>query len=145
MRAALRKTAGIEGDDAIGFAQPLDHLSDQHRDQWPVVPERGTNEVLDDLSLDIDQGGDVLGILAWQMGEQPLKVEMHGVRVGFGLQGLLIGHNERAQTIHHLVEDVGGDETIAQYFLSPLCPHWVISFSPPHIGASQSDSCWKRL
>jgi hypothetical protein len=68
MRAALREAAGIEGQDALGFAQPLDHLSDQHCDQGPVVPERGANEVLDDLSLDIDQGGDFLGILAWQMG-----------------------------------------------------------------------------
>src|SRR2546426_8561816 len=28
MRAALGEAAGIEGDDAIGFAQPLGHLSD---------------------------------------------------------------------------------------------------------------------
>ena len=28
VHAALGKTAGIEGDDAIGFAQPLGHLSD---------------------------------------------------------------------------------------------------------------------
>ena len=34
-----------------------------------------------------------------------------------------IGHDERGQTLHHLLEDVGGDETIAPYFLSPLCPH----------------------
>ena len=61
--------------------------------------------------------------LPWQMGQQPLEVEMHGVLVGLGLQRLLIGHDELAQTIHHLIEDVGGDETIAQQFLSPLCPH----------------------
>ena len=28
MRAALGKTAGIKGDDPIGFTQPLDHLFD---------------------------------------------------------------------------------------------------------------------
>src|SRR5262245_40024537 len=56
------------------------------------------------------------------MGQQPLEVEVHGVLVGFGLQSLLIRHNERAQTIHHLMEDVGGHETIAQQFLLPLCP-----------------------
>ena len=33
---------------------------------------------------------------------------------GLGLKRLLIGHDELAQTIHHLMEDVGGDETIAQ-------------------------------
>ena len=26
------------------------------------------------------------------------------------------------ETIHHLIEDVGGNETIAQHFFSPLCP-----------------------
>ena len=57
------------------------------------------------------------------MRQEPLEVEVHGVRVGLGLERLLIGHDELAQTIHHLMEDVGGDETIAQQFLSPLCPH----------------------
>src|SRR2546430_385734 len=56
------------------------------------------------------------------MGQQPLEVEVHGVLVGFALQRLLIGHNELAQTIHHLMEDVGGNETIAQHFFLPLCP-----------------------
>jgi hypothetical protein len=83
-----------------------------------VVP----NEVLDDLSLDIDEGGDGLGIRASHVGQQPLEGEMHGGRVGCGLQRLSIGHHERAQTIHHLREDVGGYETIAQHFRSPLCP-----------------------
>lgn len=32
MRPAFGKAAGIEGDNAIGFPQPLDHLSDQHVD-----------------------------------------------------------------------------------------------------------------
>jgi hypothetical protein len=44
-------------------------------------------------------------------------------RVGLGLERLLIGHDALAQTLHHLMEDVGGNETIAQQFLSPLCPH----------------------
>ena len=34
-----------------------------------------------------------------------------------------------AQPLHHLMEDVGGDETIAQDFLSPLCPHGVHLFA----------------
>jgi hypothetical protein len=45
------------------------------------------------------------------------------MRVGLGLERLLIGHDELAQTLHHLMENVGGDETIAPQFLSPLCPH----------------------
>src|SRR6516165_3133567 len=82
------------------------------------VLERG----LQDLSLDIDQGRDRLSILAVHVRQQPLEVEMHGVLIGCGLQRLLIGHNELAETIHHLRENVRGNETIAQHFLSPLCP-----------------------
>jgi len=48
VRAALREAAGIKGDDAIGFAQLLDHLSDQLSDQGPMIPGSGANEVLDD-------------------------------------------------------------------------------------------------
>jgi hypothetical protein len=79
-----------------------------------MIPWDGADEVLDDLSLDVDQGGDLLSILPWQMGQQPLEVEVHGVLAGLGLQRLLIGHNELAQPVHHLSEDVGGHETIAQ-------------------------------
>jgi hypothetical protein len=87
-----------------------------------MVPWVNTDEVLDELSLHMDQGGDFLGILAWQMGQQSLEVEVQGVG-SLGLKCLLIGQDELAQTIHHLIEDVGGDETIAPQFLSPLCPH----------------------
>src|SRR5215813_13228600 len=68
VRAALREAAGIKGDDAIGFAQLLDDLSDQYRDQRAMIPGHRANEVLDDLSLDIDEGGDGLGILARHVG-----------------------------------------------------------------------------
>src|SRR5215470_13435970 len=123
MRPALGEAARIEGDDAIGLAQPLGYLPHQHPDQRPMVPWCDTDKVLQDLSLDIDPGRDCLGILAWQTRQEPLEVEVHGVRVGLGLERLLIGHDELAQTLHHLMEDVGGDETIAHDFLSPLCPH----------------------
>src|SRR5215472_10166731 len=88
-----------------------------------MIPGHRAEEVLYDLALDIDEGGDLLRILAWQMRQEPLEVEVHGVRVGLGLECLLIGHDELAQPIHHLMENVGGDETIAPQFLSPLCPH----------------------
>jgi len=39
---------------------------------------------------------------------------MQGVLGGLGLKRLLIGHDELTETIHHLMEDIGGDETIAQ-------------------------------
>src|SRR6266566_2991799 len=97
-----------------------------------MIPWHRADEVLDDLSLDIDERRDVLGILPGQVGQQSLEVEVQGVLAGLGLQSLLIRHDELAQTIHHLSEDVGGDETIAQYVLSPLCPHGVHLFASSH-------------
>src|SRR5262245_11032540 len=106
MRATLGKAARIEGDDPIGFTQPLACLSDQHRHQWAMVPWDDTDEVLDDLPFDVDQRRDFLGILAWQMGPQALEVEMQGVG-GHGLKCLLVGHDELGETIHHLMEEIG--------------------------------------
>jgi hypothetical protein len=97
-----------------------------------MIPGRRADEVLDDLALDIDERRNVLGILPRQVGQQALEVEVHVVFAGSGLQHVLIGHDELVQTIHHLIENVGGDETIAQYFLSPLCPHGVHLFASSH-------------
>src|SRR5437867_227758 len=38
MRAAFGEAAGIEGEDAIGFPQPLGHLANQHRHQGAMIP-----------------------------------------------------------------------------------------------------------
>ena len=105
-----------------------------------MIPGRSADEVLDDLSLDIDPRRDGLGILPWQMGEQPLEVEMHGMLIGFGLQSLLIGHDELIQTIYHLREDVGGNKTIAQHFFSPLCPRGCHLFASLHCPVDTG--CW---
>jgi hypothetical protein len=51
---------------------------------------------------------------------------------GLSFQNVLIGHDKLGQTLHHLLEDVGGDETIAQDFLSPLCPHGMHLFASSH-------------
>jgi hypothetical protein len=112
MRAAFGKAARIEGDDAIGLPQPLGYLSDQHCHQWAMLPWRNADEVLDELSFHIDQGGDFLGVLALQMGPQSLEGEVHGVG-GLALKRLLGGPDALGETIRHLVEDVGADETIA--------------------------------
>jgi hypothetical protein len=79
-----------------------------------MIPGRGADEVLDNLSLDIDERRDVLGILPGQVGQQPLKVAVHIMLAGLGLKGLLIGHHELAQTVYHLMEHGGGHKTIAQ-------------------------------
>jgi hypothetical protein len=63
MRPALGEATGIESDDAIGFAQPLGHLADQHGHQRTMIPGHRAEEVLDDLALDRDERRDVLRIL----------------------------------------------------------------------------------
>jgi hypothetical protein len=114
MRPALGKAAGIKGDHAIRFPQLSDHLSDQHRDQRPMIPGRYADKLLQDQALDIDEGGDLLSILAWQVGQQPLEVQVDITLTGFGFQSVLIGHYELAQTIHHVVEDIGGNDAVTQ-------------------------------
>ena len=78
-----------------------------------MLPGHRADAVLDDLALDLDERRDVLGILARQVGQQPLEVEVDVALAGLGLQCLLIGHHERAQTVDHLMEHVGGHQTIA--------------------------------
>jgi hypothetical protein len=122
MPPPLREAAGIKSDHPIGFPQLLNDLSDQYLDQRPMIPGRGPNELLQDQALDIDQRRDGLGMLAGQVGQQPLEVEMYVALASLGLKSVLIGHNELAEPLHHLLKNVRGNETIAQYFLSPLCP-----------------------
>ena len=113
MRTAFGETAGIERDDALRLAQAIGHLTHQHLDQRLVVPGRGANECLYDLSLDSDERRDVLSILAGQVGQQPLEVEMDVSLAGLGLKNMLVGHDELAQPVDHLMEHIGGHETIA--------------------------------
>src|SRR2546423_1621482 len=79
MGAALGETTRIEGDNAIGLAQAMDHLRHQHLDQRAMIPGRRANERLDDQSLDMDERGDVLGIFAGQVRQHPLEIE--GIRL----------------------------------------------------------------
>src|SRR6266446_25488 len=123
MRAPLWETAGIEGDDPIGFPQPINDLSDQHGNQRPMIPRRRADKFLHDQALDSDEGGDLLGILAVQVGQQPLEVEVHVALAGLSLKSMLIGHHEVVQPLYHVVEHVRGNDAIAQQFLSPLFPH----------------------
>jgi len=46
-------------------------------------PGHHAGEVLHDRTLRIDQGSDLLGILAWKVGQHPLQVE-----VGMPLNGI---------------------------------------------------------
>ena len=112
MRAPLGEAAGIKGDDTIGFPQLLDHLPHQHTHQWAMIPWRRANERLQDQAFDIDQRRDVLGILAWQVGQQPLEVEVYVAQAGFRLKSVLIGYREVTQELNQVVEDIGGNDAI---------------------------------
>ena len=120
MRPPLREAAGIKGDHPIGFPQLLDDLSDQYLDQWTMIPGRGPNELLQDQALDIDEGRNLLGILAVQVGQQTRQVEGHITLPCRGLQTVLIGHHEVAQTVHQGVEHVRGNDAIVQQLLVTL-------------------------
>src|SRR5262245_40390067 len=128
--AALRETARIEGDDAIRLTQSISDLSHQHLDQRAMIPWCSTDECLHDLSLDIDERRNVLGILAWQVRQQSLEVEMHVALASLGLQNTLIGHHELAESVDHVVEHVRGNDAVVQQCLSPQCPHGCHFFAP---------------
>ena len=122
MPAPLREAAGIKGDHAIGFPQLIDHLSDQHRHQRAMSPGRCADELLDDQALDINQSGDLLGILAVQVGQQARQVELHIALSRFGLQAVLIRRSEVAQTVNNGFEHAGKNDAVPQQCLLPLCP-----------------------
>ena len=79
-----------------------------------MIPGRCPDEVLDDLALDIDQGRDRLSILAAEVGQETRQIALHMGLAGLGLQSLLIGHDELAQTVHHGAEHVRRHETVPQ-------------------------------
>jgi hypothetical protein len=112
MRPPLRAAAGIKGDDAIGFPQLLDHLSDQHRDPRAMIPGRGADALLQDQARDSAQRRAVLGMLARQVRQQPLEGEVHMALAGCRLKNVWIGHPEVTQARHHGVEDSRGNEAI---------------------------------
>ena len=87
-----------------------------------MIPGRGADELLDDQPLDIDQGGDLLGILAVQVGQETSQIEGHMAFAGLGLQRVLIGHHEVVQTVNHGCEHVGGNDAVTQQVRLPLCP-----------------------
>jgi hypothetical protein len=108
--APFRETAGIEGDHAIGFPQPTDYFPDQHLEQRTMIPGRCPDELLHDQELDIDQGGNRLGILAVQVGQETGQIEGHMAFAGLGLERVLIGHDEIAQTDVAILFRTHGDK-----------------------------------
>jgi hypothetical protein len=53
---------------------------------------------------------------------------------------VLIGHREVAQTVHHVVEDIGGNDAITPSCFLPLCPRrgHLFASSPWHADTG----CW---
>jgi hypothetical protein len=71
----------------------------------------------------MDEGGNLLSILATQVGQEAREVEGHRALADLGLKSMLVRHNEIAQTIHHEVEHVRGNDAVTQQCFSPLGPH----------------------
>src|SRR6266496_5889812 len=65
---------------------------------------------------------------------------MHVALAGFGLNSLLIRHDEIAETVHHGGEHVGGNDTVTQQCLLPLCPRRCHLFASSHWHADVG--CW---
>src|SRR5437764_8188741 len=89
-----------------------------------MIPARGADELLYDQALDIDRSGDLLGILAVQVGQETCQIEVHMAFAGLGLKRVLIGHHEVTQTVNNGCEHVGGNNTVTQQVRLPLCPRW---------------------
>src|SRR5712691_12567906 len=87
-----------------------------------MIPWRCADEVLHNQALDIDQSRNLLGMLAVQMRQEACQIEVHMAFASLGLKSSLIGHHEIAQTVHHMVEHVGGNDAVMQQFLLPQCP-----------------------
>jgi hypothetical protein len=64
-----------------------------------MIPGGCADERLDDQTLNIDEGGDLLGILAVQVGQEAYQIEVQMAFAGLGLEPVLIGHHEVAQTV----------------------------------------------
>src|SRR4029434_9042575 len=95
-----------------------------------MIPRGCTDECLYDLSFDIDEGGNVLGILAWQVGQQSLKVEVHVALSDLSLQRLLIGNTTCAsRSIMGL--KASGETMQSLNNTSRRCAHVSAIFSPP--------------
>jgi hypothetical protein len=69
---------------------------------------------LQDLSLDIDQGGDLLSILVLEVGQETGQIAMHVTLAGLGLDRVLVRHDELAETVHHGGEDIRGNDAVTQ-------------------------------
>src|SRR4029434_2113216 len=55
-------------------------------------------------------------------------------------EGLLIGHDEIAQTAHYVVEHVGGNDAVTKQCLLSLCPRRCHLFASSHWHADVG--CW---
>jgi hypothetical protein len=87
-----------------------------------MIPGCCADERLEDQALDIDEGGDLLRILAVQVGQEAYQREVHVTLAGLGPKRMLLGHHAVTQTIHYGVEHVGGNEAVPPQCRLPLCP-----------------------
>jgi len=114
LAALLGEGGGVEDEDRVGLAQLCAHLACQLIEQGLVVPVGLAEELLESLALAVVQVGDALGVLAGQVGEQPLDVVPGvGTLLG-GEQRLCERLQEGLQPAQRAAQQSGGDLGVGQ-------------------------------
>jgi hypothetical protein len=78
---------------------------------------------LHDQALDIDQGGDLLGIRALHVRQQARQVAVAMALTRLGFQTVLRGRNDVAQAVNQGCEHVRRNDTSLQQVLVTRCPY----------------------
>ncbi len=142
-RAPLGQAAGITGAEALGFPQPLDHVSTQPGEHQPVLPggrpaARGSDEALDRAL-----GRHRLGGLAVPGDQEACQGAGPRTLASLGLPRGLGGHHESAQPLHQMVEPGWRNAAVPpQRCLTPGPRGDPLVASSP--GLATLDAPWKR-
>ena len=115
----MAKAEGIEDDHAVRLAEPFPDLRGEDRERGSMVPVGLADEALHRLAILVEQIGDPLGGLVFQMGEQPGEI--------FGGAAALAGSQRGAERVDEGLEPVeqaehriGRDLGLSHHLLEPL-------------------------
>jgi hypothetical protein len=93
--------ANPEDDDPVGGAQIGPDLVGQFSEQGLVIPGGGADEVLEAVAVEVVAVGDRLGVLAFQVGDEPGAI-------GMGMASLLVADQasgERLDEVNEAFDD----------------------------------------
>src|SRR5262249_4178372 len=96
-RAALGKTAGINGAEGLGLAPALGPLANHHGEHRALSPREGADAVWEAWSLHSDARRPGLSIVAGPGRQQPVEVEVPVALAGLGLPRVWVGPHARAE------------------------------------------------